>query len=274
MNEEIEYAEMLEIPVSTVNVVKKKKKGKAQKKDERESLIDKVNEKINARAFEMPNKDAAIHAENDYKERVDTVAIENENYRSEFSEEPTPVQKPKKSKAGAVLTAEFAVACALCGGIFLTNVFMPQSAINTFFRSLVPQTEQEGARAYHEFTLASVVGLNADAEISVSPTGVLTFTAKGCVYPVADGEVAAVTKGSDGLYEVRVNYTDEFYGVLRGLDTAYYAAGESVKANIPVGYSNGEKEVEVTLYSGGELLNCFTLDEDNKPVWTQDKKAQ
>ena len=274
MNEEIEYAEMLEIPVSTVNVVKKKRKGKAQKKDERESLIDKVNEKINARAFEMPNKDAAIHAENDYKERIDTVAIENENYRSDFSQDPTPVQKPKKSKAGAVLTAEFAVACALCGGIFLTNVFMPQSAINTFFRSLVPQTEQEGARAYHEFTLASVVGLNADAEISVSPTGVLTFTAKGCVYPVADGEVAAVTKNEDGLYEVRVNYTDEFYGVLRGLDTAYYAAGVSVKANIPVGYSNGEKEVEVTLYSGGELLNCFTLDEDNKPVWTQDKKAQ
>ena len=274
MNEEIEYAEMLEIPVSTVNVVKKKRKGKAQKKDERESLIDKVNEKINARAFEMPNKDAEINPENDYKERIDTVAIENENYRSDFSQDPTPVQKPKKSKAGVILTAEFAVACALCGGIFLTNVFMPQSAINTFFRSLVPQTEQEGARAYHEFTLASVVGLNADAEISVSPTGVLTFTAKGCVYPVADGEVAAVTKNEDGLYEVRVNYTDEFYGVLRGLDTAYYAAGESVKANIPVGYSNGEKEVEVTLYSGGELLNCFTLDEDNKPVWTQDEKAQ
>ena len=44
MNEEIEYAEMLEIPVSTVNVVQKRSK-KNRKKAERlqESLIDKVN---------------------------------------------------------------------------------------------------------------------------------------------------------------------------------------------------------------------------------------
>ena len=45
MNEEMEYAEMLEIPVSTVNVVRKKSKRK-QSKGLQESLISQVNEKI------------------------------------------------------------------------------------------------------------------------------------------------------------------------------------------------------------------------------------
>ena len=51
----------------------------------------------------------------------------------------TGVIKTKaERRSGIFLTVEFALACALCGTIFLTNVFMPTSAINTFFRSLMP----------------------------------------------------------------------------------------------------------------------------------------
>ena len=48
MNEAIEYAEMLEIPVSTVNVVRKKrgKKRKNQDADLQESVIEKINDKM------------------------------------------------------------------------------------------------------------------------------------------------------------------------------------------------------------------------------------
>ena len=47
MNEEIEYAEMLEIPVSTVNVIKKKKRGGIRPKaDLKETLIKEVNERV------------------------------------------------------------------------------------------------------------------------------------------------------------------------------------------------------------------------------------
>lgn len=48
MNEEIEYAEMLEIPVSTVNVVKKKNRrvrGKNQP-NLKERLISRVNDRV------------------------------------------------------------------------------------------------------------------------------------------------------------------------------------------------------------------------------------
>lgn len=59
MNEELDYAEMLEIPVSTVNVVKKKsifkhkpfapKKDVAPAQDElKEMVVDSVNERVGA----------------------------------------------------------------------------------------------------------------------------------------------------------------------------------------------------------------------------------
>ena len=45
MNEEIEYAEMLEIPVSTVSVTEKRRKFRKNKGDLKEKLISKVNDK-------------------------------------------------------------------------------------------------------------------------------------------------------------------------------------------------------------------------------------
>lgn len=45
MNEEIEYAEMLEIPVSTVSVTEKRRKFRKNKGDLKEKLISKVNDR-------------------------------------------------------------------------------------------------------------------------------------------------------------------------------------------------------------------------------------
>lgn len=271
MNEEIEYAEMLEIPVSTVNVVKKKRKGRrAAKSDLKEELISRVNERVkeDRRNFatmtepqtsESNEADEAREIASEY--RVDTVLLEDA--------EP---KKERRGRAGIVLTAEFAAACALCGGIFLTNVFMPQSAMNVFFRSLAAEkTEKTETKLYSDFDLASALSFNADAEITVSPAGVLSFTNKGHVYPIADGTVKAIAKNADGTYEMQVAYTADFYGVLSGLSQTYYEVGDSVKANVPVGYSGGETSVQVTLYSGSELLNCFTVDEEGKPTWLENE---
>ena len=46
-----------------------------------------------------------------------------------------------------------------------------------------------------------------------------------------------------------------------------YNVDDAVKANVPVGYSEGETEVQVTMYSGGTLLNCFELTEENCLAW-------
>lgn len=198
---------------------------------------------------------------------------EDAAFEGELSENESgryAMKTPSERRSGVFLTVEFALACALCGTIFLTNVFVPQSAINTFFRSLMPAAaEKADTRVYSDFTLTSIVSELSDAEITVSPTGVLTFTDECCVYPAVDGKVASVLKNSDGTYDVKISHTDSFYGVIGGLDYVYYQTGDKVYANVPVGYSKGETAVRVMMYSGDELLNCYTVDSENCLTWAK-----
>lgn len=273
MNEEIEYAKMLEIPVSTINVLHKNKKLKFPAFDLKEKLIAKVNDEENQAKSELeetPNPDeistvrVGKEQEEFYPLTEENIEMANESNGMEYA------QLQKEIKASKILTAEFAVACALCGAIFLTNVFMPNSAINTFFTSLSePKQEQTDTRTYADFELGSVIGAYSDIQLELSETGVLSFTGEGCVYPIANGEVASVTQDENGLYTVTVAYSDSFQGVLGGLDYVYYVQGENVKANVPIGFSKGESQVQVTMYSQGELLNCFEMDESNCLTWIE-----
>lgn len=338
MNEEIEYAEMLEIPVSTVNVVKKKPRRIRGKNapNLKERLISRVNNRVNesdytrsyaddyarnagpesplaqdpvyaaaenaaiedaARNTPPPDPDPSVYAYREGGERIDTVLLsdgaekrgrkKSRRFTESASEAETEgefafdeneylrndrgmyeVKTPSERRSGVLLTVEFALACALCGAIFLTNVFMPSSAINTFFRSLMPSaTEKAEARAYSDFKLTGVVSELSDAEITVSPAGILSFTDECCVYPAVDGTVSAVTKNADGTYDVTISHTSDFYGIIGGLDYVYYATGDKVYSNVPVGYSKGETAVRVTMYSGDELLNCYTVDSENCLTW-------
>jgi hypothetical protein len=81
----------------------------------------------------------------------------------------------------------------------------------------------------------------------------------------------APTKTEDGLYTVKISHSDTFTGVIHGLDQVYYTVGDEVKSNVPVGFSKGEQEVQVTMYSQGELLNCFTLTEENCLAWVSEE---
>ncbi len=285
MNEEIEYAKMLEIPVSTINVLHKNRRLKFRTADLKEKLIAKVNDDVNPPEKEEEDKTFSPLPPSD--ERIDTVRVGEEN--ESFFDEEEPVaeydelaeyeenerqfsgyEEQTNKRVNRILNVEFALACALCGAIFLTNVFMPNSAINTFFTSLAsPKAEEADNRKFSDFTLNSVLGAYSEIDLALSETGVLSFTGEGCVYPVADGEVASVTKGEDGLYTVTVAHSDTFQGVIGGLDYVYYQEGDLVKGNVPLGFSKGETEVQVTMYSQGELLNCFEMDEENCLTWIQ-----
>lgn len=322
MNEEIEYAEMLEIPVSTVNVVKKKR-GRKRKAEPiettapaqvsapnlKESVIAQVNGKMEQDPIlDTPiaeneiTAEAAMFAESansggklefgEIPERIDTVrlysarekdlrkdfalsssdyAFESENLENDGGRYELKSETKAEKRVRAVLGAEFALACALCGAIFLTNVFMPGSAINTFFRALdgSAQTNKTDTRTYTDFTLSGVVNDFSETELNLSPTGILSFTDECHVYPAADGKVSAVTQNEDGTYTLKISHSDTFTGVIDGLDQVYYKEGETVKTNVPVGYSCGEAEVQVTMYSSGALLNCFELTEENCLAWIE-----
>ena len=305
MNEEIEYAEMLEIPVSTVNVVHKKSaKSRKQKiapiaPDLKDSVIAKVNDKLlqDEQPQAIEENEGTLNFDG-VPDRIDTVRLYSESehavkrrdlhlsaqdFELENQDENTendggmyaanynyrPETKSEK-RTRIILTAEFAAACALCGAIFLTNVFMPGSAINTFFRALgePKQTETVDTRTYADFSLSPIVSELSDAEITVSPAGIVSFTDECHVYPAADGKITDVTQNTDGKYTVKISHSDSFSGVIGGLDTVYYAVGDEVKANIPLGFTGGETEVQVTMYQSGELLNCFELTEENCLAWT------
>ena len=126
---------------------------------------------------------------------------------------------------------------------------------------------------YSDFTLTGVGSELSDAEITVSPTGVLTFTDECCVYPAVDGKISEVTKNSDGTYDVKISHTNSFYGVIGGLDYVYYAVGDKVYSNVPVGFSKGETAVRVTMYSNDELLNCYTVDSENCLTWVNSSES-
>lgn len=269
MNEEIEYAEMLEIPVSTVNVIRKSKpRAKAQENELKEQTITRVNERFSAPygAYSSEFYEAEERSETD----------ENDGGRYENNENSlvdSYQNFDRKEVLGRrILKAEFGLACALCLGIFLTNVWVRDSAINTFFRSLAPQTQVTDSRKYTDFTLSSILGEGSEAEMTLSPTGILTFVDEGCVYPTADGTVSSVVKGEDGKYTVQIAHTESFSGVIAGLDYVYYEVGQEVKHNVPIGYSKGESEVQVTMYEDGNLLNCFAVSDDNSLCWVTDVK--
>ena len=231
---------MLEIPVSTVNVVKKKSLF-SRKPKHNDDLKDRVVESVNERVGEVPALSQV---------------------QTEDLTEPVAVKK-KSGALGKILVVEAVAACAIAAGIFLTNVFVPDTAINTFMGSLTAVKQKEAE--YNQFTLTSVVSDLSDGEIAVTDDGVIHFTQKAAVYPVCDGSISSVTQ-TDGLYTVKIAHTSQFCSVITGLDTVYASVGESVKSNLPFGYSNGENEVKVSMYDGNTLLNCYTLS-GAVPVW-------
>lgn len=321
MNEEIEYAEMLEIPVSTVNVARKPRRRKKTREELnpiriepnlaeennpsalKDAVIAQVNDRLETQADEETPLQASSDGELRFDpepelipDRIDTVRLYSTSkskrfwkkkgfyadeyawneYGNDVGRYATNDEKHASKGFKIALGAEFALACALCGAIFLTNVLMPNSAINTFFRTLsgtTAQASQTDERTYTDFILSPVVSGLSDAELTLSETGVLTFSDACCVYPTADGKVAEITRSETGEYTVKIAYSSTFTGVFNGLDQVYYEIGDVVKANVPFGYTDGETEVQVTMYSDGVLLNCFELTDENCLAWN-DQTAQ
>lgn len=334
MNQEIEYAEMLEIPVSTVNVVHKKRRKKSATEEGTESLknttpvlelppiesgIDHTDVALQTESAqtvtaventEFGNEAAEPSSATDTQppdqadnqpqnegditfdpipERIDTVRLyaaedaENfkknglqpqdyhlhENSQNEHTMYAMNAKNAPSNPVKIALGIEFGAVCALCAAIFVTNAAFPNSAVNSFFRGMLGTNTETAAnhRVYSDFELSPIVSTLSKATLTLSENGVLTLTDATHVYPAADGTVAEISKSTDGLYTVTVQYSDSFSGVFQGLDQLYYSMGDSVKPRVPLGYSDGEGEVQITMYSDGTPLNCFRITDENCLAW-------
>ncbi|MDE7158904.1 MAG: M23 family metallopeptidase [Clostridiales bacterium] len=246
MNEELDYAEMLEIPVETVTVKRKERKKRQPEAELSEQLVDQVNDRME----EAEAADDPAYAESTPIERVEAPRTKKRNW------------------AKILLWGEFAAVCALCATIFLTNIFMTNSAINTFVRGLFQgNAATADTRIYSDFTLSPMVNDTVETEIAVSETGVLSFTAKCSVYAPCDGTVSAVNGNAENGYTVELRHSDSFTTIMSGLSNVYLAEGDAVRANLPLGFTAGETPVRVMFYSGSELLNCCNVGE-NGLAWS------
>ena len=259
MNQELDYAEMLEIPVSTVQVVKKKSvfKNPFARKNKANAAQTTAEEQV----AEGDLKDLVVDSVN---ERVSAFV-----YAEDVSDPPKPEKRKRNifggDRGSKIIITELVAVCVLAAAIFLTNVFMPSSAINTFIGNLAsPSPKAEPT--YSEIKLSSIVSENLeDANVTMTESGVLCFTGKSSIYPVCEGTISSVTKDGD-FYSVQIKHTSTFSSVVTGLSDVYAPKGSKVKSNVPFAYTDGESEVRVSMYDGETLLNCYTLSGEI-PVW-------
>ena len=271
MNEKLQYATMLEIPVNTCNVTfqpAKKKRARVKKNQNPDAVKEKLLSKINAEKEESAIVPAV----------AETVAEQN-TVEQEFHQQPLEkaeqylgaksVSEKKwniKSIKFSVIGVQLVVIGILVATIFLTNAFYADSGINVFMRQVFGNqttVEQVDLREYKEFM--PVIALDGDMTTDIAG-GVINFSGTGSVYAPCDGVISAVFKGEDGKFTLEIAHSQNFKTTLSGLDYAYAELDDKVFSNIPVGY-----------FLGGEASMCFTLSDgtvisdyqlvDNSVVW-------
>jgi hypothetical protein len=249
----LDYAQMIEIPVNTCTVTYKRSRKKKKRRDDlKNQLLDKVNKKV-----------------------FDETAAENQQISFDENaidgnEKPEKIKKIKQKdelaeKKGGfnVVMLEFIIVCVLCAAIFLTNLFIPDSGINTFLRNtfMSSDTASEDLRNYTDFTAT----LPVKNENILVEEGVMTLSGSESIYAPCDGVLTSLTKGEDGLYVMEISHNNIFKTIISGANFAYYNVGDTVYSAIPVAYID-EGEAKVYMYNDGSLLSNYIL-ENGSIIW-------
>ena len=162
MNEKLQYATMLEIPVNTCNVMEKTgKRKKSMKKriknaeEVKEQLVNKINSETSALDVENTELQAVLSDEGNpffdaIKNNSTDDTVDNEVTETVAVRENV---KPKRRRFSLVAT-QLVIIGVLVATIFLTNALYADSGINVFFKSVFgnKQTEVVDARLHSEFT--------------------------------------------------------------------------------------------------------------------------
>lgn len=223
----LDYLEMLEVPVNSCDVVIKPAKRKKR------NVVDEVIDKVNQEA--VPQKPKRVKLK---KAKPIT------------SEETAIVKSTKFDIVSVQVVAIF----ALIVGIILTNIFWENSGMNNLLKTVFGESEIKNTAVYSSF---SPLAPTKDGEISLDG-GVMTFSA-GSVYSPCDGIIDSVIK-TDNLYTVTVRHSDSFSTVISGLEHCYAQEGEKVYGTLPVGYSSSQ--VKVSMFDSDAILTCYTLSGD------------
>ena len=242
---ELDYAKMIEIPVSTADIVTVGKQRKFRRKRE-EKLKDKLISAVNDSAAEAERAKEAAGEECPYADKVEITTLKEER------------KKNRKRLSVDIVGVQTAAVILLALFVALTSVLWRESGINMLVRSVFSSEKTEEDVVYTRFSPE----LPAAEKISLE-AGVITVSGGGSVYAMCDGVVTNVAENADKL-DITIRYSPSFTAVISGADYAYYGMGESVYKALPVCYAGGD--VKVRLYNSGELLTDYVLD-GGKIVW-------
>ncbi|MBQ8426257.1 MAG: hypothetical protein IJX16_00635 [Clostridia bacterium] len=272
MNEKLQYATMLEIPVNTCNVTlksgKKRRFGRKKAKNP-DAVKEELMNKINSESVEETAQELTAVQEDYIDQITDQADLMEDAVEQENNEETATVtdvtSKPKRRFKFSVITAQFAIIGVLIATIFLTNAFYADSGINVFFKSVfgTNQTESVDSRTHQDFTPVLAVGKMTDITVD---GGVMTFSGEGSVYAPCDGKITSVTRDGSGKYIFEITHSENFKSVISGLDYAYAGLDDTVYANIPVGYVNADGAT-MCFKSGEDLVISNYEIIDGSVVW-------
>ncbi len=248
-----DYAEMIEIPVSSCEMVTEPV---TEKKRSKKRLIKKVNGRFPFFTKKRTKKGVAEEADlNAVKANMEE-DFNTLNQSYETSE--------KKAKGGKIkfnlVTAQVITVFVLAIGILLTNIFWKDSGINNLLKSVfaTETTVTADERGYEVFQAF------APSKNDVQVTNGIMKVNSGAVYSPADGKVVSVKLGN-GKYTITISHSDNYKTVITGADYTYAKEGDKVFTSTPVCYSK-EGGVEVAMYDKDSLISGYTLD-GGKVVW-------
>ena len=299
MNEKLQYATMLEIPVNTCNITykpqkrhRKKSKKQVLAEDVKTKLLNKVNKslendkKIFTSANTLLEADNSLQLEgqanytNQLLEGQDNV--ENTGYideqllkkdieigqQSESSVEIKEVssvdrkKRSKKEKRQNKKSAFLGVQLAIIGAL-IGIIFLTNSFYPNSALNVVFKNifgSPSEAVVEKSYSEFSPVLSLGDAGEYLLTNGTVSCTTSGTVYPPCKGVVSLVTKNDLGKFAMEIEHSSQFKTIISGLDYAYHEVGEKVFDNIPVGYVSDE-EVSLCFVNGeGEVITNYQLD--------------
>ena len=291
MNDKLQYATMLEIPVSTCNITeipKTNKRGRKKKKVNPETVKQELIEKVNsvqdgAEKIEKPEERQIIdqaQIEQEYSEQLRAEETqspelleqpEQEVMAEEHQESATvrsikereKTEKPKFKFS--IIGVQLAVIAVLAATIFLTNAFYADSGINVFFRNVFGNGEvvSTDARTYDKFSPVIAMGNNQGVVLT---DGVISFGGEGSVYAPCDGVVSSLTRDENGKFVMEITHSENFKSLITGVDYVYAGLNDKVYRTIPVGYLDADGATMCFTRADGSVINNYKII-DNMVVW-------
>ena len=262
---DIDYMQMLEVPISSCDVVIKPKK--RRKKDIKEVVIDKVNNsptpEVSVESEENVSPYASVEVTKKTKRQVPKLSFKKPTKTSKSQRvEPVNTRSVKvKSSHFDIVSVQVVAIFVLIVGIILTNIFWEDSGMNNLLKTVFGSQENTVSSAtYSSFTAYAPT----KSEEVFLEDGVMTIE-KGSVYAPCDGQVEDIKKDDEtGLFTVTIRHSNSFTSVFSGLMYNYLQVGDSVYTNIPIGYS--DNATSVSLFDSGNLLTKYSI-LDDMIVW-------